>query len=600
MRVDLAPVLERTKPRDLHHEWGRRQSETERQRIERNFAKLRREQSGRGSLINFVRYFWHTLEPISRKLVEGWPLEAICLHLEAVTFGDIDRLLINVPPGFMKSLLTDVFWPAWEWGPMNMPHLRYVAFSYTDEITTRDNNKVVRLVSSPSYRQLWGDRFTMTKTGERRIENNMTGFKLATSVGGVGTGERGDRIILDDPHNVVKAESELERAKTVRFVRESMSNRLNDDRSAIVIIMQRLHESDVSGDILARESGYCHCLIPMYFDPLRYPASVDGLRTEDPETGEEFDGNDIGWIDPRAIGSDGHVMPPRELSRYDGELAWPERFDGGFVKGLEYELGQYAFAGQYQQAPSPRKGGIFKREYWQYYVPPREGSTRGQWPDFDYVVVSVDSAFTEKEENDPTGCTTWGIWTDPTDGFPKVMLIMAWRKHLPIHGEDQPSKEQGETEAEYATRCMPYWGLVEHIAWNCRRFGGADVLLVEAKANGLDVIHEMNRLYGREKWGVVPINPKTDKVARALSVQPAFAQHLVYAPDREWASMVKDEMANFPKGRFKDLTDSATQALRWMRQQGLIQRREEVVHAEEQRKDYSVIRKQAAGPIYQA
>jgi hypothetical protein len=99
--------------------------------------------------------------------------------------------------------------------------------------------------------------------------------------------------------------------------------------------------------------------------------------------------------------------------------------------------GQYAFAGQYQQSPTPRKGGIFKREYWQPYVVPSSGSRKGMWPDFDVVVVSVDTAFTEKEENDPTGCTTWGIWTDPTDGYPKVMLIMAWRKHLPIHGEEQ-------------------------------------------------------------------------------------------------------------------------------------------------------------------
>jgi hypothetical protein len=185
-----------------------------------------------------------------------------------------------------------------------------VAFSYTDEITTRDNNKVVRLVSSAPYRKLWGDRFTMTKTCERRIENNMTGFKLATSVGGVGTGERGDRITLDDPHNVVKAESALERDKTVRFFRESMSNRLNDERSAIVIIMQRLHENDVSGDVLARESNYCHCMIPMYFDPLRHPASADGERPEDPETGELFEGNDIGWIDPCAVDGDGSFCRP--------------------------------------------------------------------------------------------------------------------------------------------------------------------------------------------------------------------------------------------------------------------------------------------------
>jgi hypothetical protein len=85
-----------------------------------------------------------------------------------------------------------------------------------------------------------------------RIENNMTGFKVATSAGGLSTGERGDRVLLDDPHNVIKAESEVEREKTVRFVRESMSNRINDDSSAIVVIMQRLHENDVSGDISYR------------------------------------------------------------------------------------------------------------------------------------------------------------------------------------------------------------------------------------------------------------------------------------------------------------------------------------------------------------
>jgi hypothetical protein len=522
-----------------------RAEEDERAAIEKNFNKIRRQQTGRGGLLNFVRHFWHALEPKTRPMVEGWPLEAICIHLEALTFGDIpsNRLLINVPPGFMKSLLVDVFWPAWEWGPCNMPYLRYIAFSYSDAITTRDNNKVVRLIQSPAYQQLWGDRFRMVKTGERRIENDQTGYKVATSVGGVSTGERGDRVILDDPHNVIKAESDLERGKTVRFVRESMSNRLNDERSAIVIIMQRLHEGDVSGDILAREADYCHLMIPMHFDPLRYPASADGESTEDPETGEQYTGNEIGWIDPRASNEDGEALSPRELAANDGLLAWEARFPARRVKEFEYELGQYAFAGQYQQSPTPRKGGIFKREYWQPYIPPVTGSRKGMWPDFDFIVVSVDSAFTEKEENDPTGCTTWGIWVDPTDGYPKVMLIMAWRKHLPIHGEDQDPQERGETDSDYAARCMPGWGIVEYVAWNCRRFGGADVLLVEAKANGLDVIREMQRLYGHEKWGVVKIVPKTDKVARALSVQPAFAQHIVHAPDRDFARMVQDEMA---------------------------------------------------------
>jgi hypothetical protein len=131
-----------------------------------------------------------------RKLVEGWPLETIIFHLEAITFGDINPLLINVPPGFMKSLMLNVFWPAWEWGPMNMPYLRHLAFSYAQDLTTRDNNKLVKLVTSPQFQALWGDRFTMVKIGEHRPENDKTGFILATSVTGVSTGERGDRVRL--------------------------------------------------------------------------------------------------------------------------------------------------------------------------------------------------------------------------------------------------------------------------------------------------------------------------------------------------------------------------------------------------------------------
>jgi hypothetical protein len=128
----------------------------------------------------------------------------------------------------------------------------------------------------------------------------------------------------------------MEREKTVRFFRESMSNRLNDDNSAIVIIMQRLHDGDVSGDILAREADYCHLMIPMRFEPMVYPASVDGERTEDPETGEPFEGNEIGWIDPRAYNENGEVMSPREMAKYAGELAWPERFDEAYDRAMSH------------------------------------------------------------------------------------------------------------------------------------------------------------------------------------------------------------------------------------------------------------------------
>jgi hypothetical protein len=193
-------------------------------------------------------------------------------------------------------------------------------------------------------------------------------------------------------------------------------------------------------------------------------------------------------------------------------LAWPQRFDRKFDRDMAFEIGDYGYASQYQQSPVPRKGGILKREYWQDYIVPPSG----KFPTMEYVLVSVDTAFTEKEENDPTGCTTWGVWTDPADGFPKVMMLRAWRRHLPIHGIEQEPRARGETEEDYLRRCLPHWGIVEHVAWSASLHGGADAVLVEAKASGLDVINELRRIYKRAPWQVVPINPKTDKYARVV------------------------------------------------------------------------------------
>src|SRR5271169_3880556 len=106
-------------------------------------------------LIDFIRYFWDVLEP-ETAFVDGWPLWAMVEHLEAVTFGEIKRLLINVFPGAMKSLLTDCFWPAWEWGPMGKAHYRYVTFSYSQMLTMRDNDRFRSLITSPKYQTLYG------------------------------------------------------------------------------------------------------------------------------------------------------------------------------------------------------------------------------------------------------------------------------------------------------------------------------------------------------------------------------------------------------------------------------------------------------------
>jgi predicted phage terminase large subunit-like protein len=552
---------------------------------ERERRRQRKLQARRGGLVHFVRYFWHVLEPAT-PFVDGMPIYAICEHLEAITFGDINRLLINVPPGFCKSLLVNVFHPAWEWGPMNLPHQRFVAFSYSSRLTERDNGKFRNLIQSEAYQLLWGDRFAVDKTGELKISNDRTGWKLATSIGGLGTGERGDRVVCDDPHNVKDIESDVVREETARWFRESMSNRLNNPKtSAIIVIMQRLHENDVSGLILSEEFDYCHLMIPHEFSPAPYPVR-DGRVV--------YEGNKIGWIDPRALDENGELLPPAALDEQDGVLAWPERFDEEDVETFRQELGPYGFSGQHDQSPVSRKGGIFALENWQLWEEPENG----KFPTMDFIIASLDSAFTEKEENDPSGFTVWGVWRDAAEEAedlgrrlrqpgrldrnemptqlpgPKLMLMHAWRKHLKIHGPDMP-RRPNETYAAWVQRTRKHWGLVEWVADTCKRFN-VDMLLIEAKASGIDVINEMRRLHGDAPWGLEGAQAPSDKVARALSIQPIFAQEIVYAPARDWAEMVKNEMATFPKGRYKDLTDSAAHALKWLRIKGLIQRPEEI------------------------
>lgn len=520
-----------------------------------------------GGLIAFVRYFWPVLEP-DAPFVDGWPLWAMCEHLEAITRGDITRLLVNVPPGFMKSMLTNIFWPAWEWGAMGHSSYRYVCFSYSASLTERDNDKFRVLVASERYQALYGPvrieaekAITLENKTITKVKNVRTGWKLASSVGGVGTGERGDRVIIDDPHNVVESESEIVRGETIRWFRESVSSRLNNlDTGAIVVIGQRVHQYDVSGIIQSQDFDYEHLMIPWELDRDRV---VD-------EDGKPFE-TAIGWYDPRLDEEDGEREP-----------AWLDRFSERAMDRTRLEIGPYAWAAQYQQSPAPRGGGIFKRHWWKPWE-----SSDGRYPLFSYVIASLDVAVTEKAENNPSGFTVWGIF-QPEDGDnPAIMLIDAWRKRLNMHGDPAPRiiteiPQIGDDKQTVINRNVAWkrrtsegWGLVEWVAYTCR-VRCADLLLIECEKGGIVAAQEMQRLYGGENWSVHLQPVKGDKHARAMAVVPTFSQGKVYAPDKDWAEMVIDEMEAFPKHRYDDLTDSTTQAIRYFRNAGLTRTDEEI------------------------
>lgn len=282
------------------------------------------------TLAGFIREAWAEVEPLM-PLIWNWHIDAICAHLEAVTRGEINRLLINVPPGTMKSLIVSVFWPAWEWGPAGLPSMRYFTTSYKLEgLADRDSRKMRDLVRSEWFQERWGQACTLTRTGETDFENVSKGWRKAMAFVSL-TGGRGDRVIIDDPHSVKTAESQVQREDVIRTFRESVPSRVMDPQtSAIVIVMQRLGEEDVSGVAIKLGLGYVHLMLPMEFEPDR--------RCE----------TRIGFRDPRT---------------YDGELLFPERWTREVIDRDKKVLGSYAWAGQYQQRPQAREGGMFKREY---------------------------------------------------------------------------------------------------------------------------------------------------------------------------------------------------------------------------------------------
>lgn len=277
------------------------------------------------SLVEFIRRAWHVLEP-GAPYVHGWHIDALAEHLAAVTNGEINRLLINIPPGTMKSMLTGVFWPAWEWGPRGMPHLRVIGASHEEGLAIRDNMKMRRLVASDWYQSRWPIALMGDQNAKTKFENDSTGFRQACAVKSM-TGNRGDRVSWDDPHSVEAAISQAHRETALRVFQETLPTRLNSpEHSAIIVTMQRLHESDVSGHIISSDLGYVHLMLPMEFEPARKCKTIIGF--EDPRTEE-------------------------------GELLFPARFPRAVVDRDKKVMGSYATAGQLQQRPAPRAGGFF-------------------------------------------------------------------------------------------------------------------------------------------------------------------------------------------------------------------------------------------------
>jgi predicted phage terminase large subunit-like protein len=493
------------------------------------------------SLYTFLEYAWRWIDP--SPFVPGWPMEAICEHLQAVVDGDIRKLVINIPPRMGKSTICSVAFPAWVWAqrydsPTSGPSVPLLHASYALSLAIRDSVKCRRLIESPWYRSLWGERFKLTgdQNTKGRFQNDKRGERLITAVDARVTGEGGNIIVVDDPNAANEVLSEATIEATTEWWDGTMSTRLNDIKhGAFVVIQQRLGEQDLTGHILETDTGWTHLCLPM-----KYEADRSFVTS-------------IGWEDPR---------------KEEGELLWPDRFDDAQVTDLSKRLGPWKAAGQLQQRPEPKGGGIIKREWWINWEEPA-------YPLMDFVVASLDTAFTVKQENDFSALTVWGVFSgdtvaratkqvlreggrlnveearDYSQQHARVMLMNAWQERLELHD------------------------LVKKVADTCKAMK-VDRLLIEDKAAGHSVAQELRRLFGYENFAVLLINPGAfDKMARLYSVQHLFAEGMVYAPDKQWSDAVITQCGTFPKARHDDLVDTVSMALRHMRDLGLLIRGDE-------------------------
>lgn len=473
------------------------------------------------SLDKFIPAAWPLVEPST--FIPNWHIDALSEHLKAVTSGDILDLLITMPPRHSKSLIVSVLWPAWEW--INHPYYRWVFASYAFSLSVRDSIKRRKIIKSQWYQQRFADKFAIIPEQDTKIryENDKHGFMLASSVGGSNTGEGGERIVADDPHNVRKAESEVERHTAVDWWNIVMSTRRNNAKSARIAVQQRVHEADVAGDIIER-GGYVHLNLPTEF------GFAGGQRCRTGWTCKAT-GMAVQWEDPR---------------QEEGELLNPKRFDAEANEKAKLTLGDYQYAAQHGQNPTPPKGQIIQAQWLKYYGGPGQ-PTIPDWTRSTHPLMplfSLDCTFKETKDTDFVAGLAWAMF-----GADLYLLPICIHKRMNFPDTIDAVAEFCGGESLEKDKKFP--GI----------FPFLKIKLVEDKANGSAVISTLQHRIP----GMIAYEPgNASKQSRLIAGSWRFRAGNVFLPHESIAPWVKEyvyELCAFPKAKKDDFVDATSQVL---------------------------------------
>jgi len=449
---------------------------------------------------DYMNFIWPVMEP-DNPFIDGWHIGYMCEIFQAVADGELTRVLLNVPPRHMKSLTATVGWPTYMW--TRKPSLEFMFASYASELATKHSVDRRDIIQSPQYRAKFGKRVRL-KHGENlktQFANTAGGSMKASPIGGQLMGFGGDILVVDDPHNATRVESDLEREAVITYFRKGLVTRLNDKKNGpIIVIMQRLHEHDLASHCI--EMGYEHfCLPSPAPERTTYVFPLSG-KTKTVEAGDPL---------------------------------WPEREDEEVLRRMEIEMGPYDFAAQYGQRPAPLAGGVYKKHWWRRYQEDPSVLIHTAKK----IAIFLDAAMKAKQEND---YSVFAWWAMTLEGQANLVDLDRDKLEYP----------------DLKTRAKAHWERLKAL----RRRGLEIEFVVEDKSAGTSLIQDLVR-EGIPVIDYNPGEP--DKTARAKASSGYVKSGVFGIPDAMaipgaaiWVEPFVEEHGSFPKATHDDQVDTTS------------------------------------------
>lgn len=443
--------------------------------------------------------------------------------LEAMSKGEKDRAIINMPPRFGKSHMVSYYFPAWYLG--NYPDKQVMMISNTASLAEGFGRKIRNLLDSDPYKEVFGggkDGIELSQDSKSagRWHTNRGGSFYAVGTGGAVAGRGADLLLCDDPHSeqdLIRGTGYAAFEQTYQWFMSGARTRLQPG-AACAIVQTRWAESDLSGRLLKDMAMSSEA---DQYELVEFPAIIE----REGEVEEEDPDNPSTMI---------------KVVRGVPHSLWPEQWPVEDLLRTKASMPAFQWNAQYMQSPSGKGGNIIKRAWWKIWEEEHP-------PKVEFIIQAWDTAFEKHTRADFSACTTWGVWFNEKDnegrGMANIILLNAFKDRLEFPELKRVAKKHYDE-------------------WN------PDSLIIEKRASGAPLIYEL-RAMGLPVQEYTPGRGQ-DKIVRLNSVADLFSSGKVWAPQTRWAEEVIEEIAAFPAGEHDDLTDSTVLGLMRYRSGGFV------------------------------